>query len=85
MDTKLTEEKLDSAVERFVKTFKEFEKAAQELLEILKAINQKKYNGSNAFLGESERIYNFVIQTLGDNEHIVEKTFNVKFEADNDK
>ena len=83
MINKSTEERLDLAVENFMKTFQEFETAAKELMKILKFMNQKRYQESKALSEKREGTYKFLIQTLHDGGRIEEKAFDVEFEGDN--
>ena len=83
MIDKSTEERLDLAVENFMKTFQEFETAAKELMKILKFMNQKRSQESKDLSEKREGTYKFLIQTMRDGGRIEEKAFGIEFEGDN--
>ena len=78
MDIKTTEEELDLAVHEFEKTLKAFEKAAKKLMSIMDSMNEKRHQELKALIGESQRIYEFLVQMMDDSGQVGEKCFGIR-------
>jgi len=85
MNKNSTEEEFDIAVERFLNTYKDFERAAKKLTAIMDSMNKKRYQELKAFSGESQRIYQFLIQMMDDTGQIKERCFSIRCMADKEK
>jgi len=85
MNKNSTEEEFDISVERFLNTYKDFEKAAKKLVAIMGSMNRKRYQELKALSGESQRIYQFLIQMMDDSGQIKERCFGIKCMADKEK
>ena len=85
MNKNSTEEEFDIAVERFLNTYKDFERAAKKLTAIMDSMNRKRYQELKALSGESQRIYQFLIQMMDDTGQIKERCFGIRCMADKEK
>ena len=85
MNKNSTEEEFDISVERFLNTYKDFEKAAKKLVAIMDSMNKKRYQELKALSGESQRIYQFLIQMMDDTGQIKERCFGIRCMADKEK
>ncbi len=78
MNIKQNKDELDLAVEEFEKTFKDFEKAAKNLISIMDSMNKKKYQELNALSPEAQKIYQFLIQMTDESGQIEEERFGIR-------
>jgi hypothetical protein len=85
MNKNSTEEEFDIEVERFLNTYKDFERAAKKLTAIMDSMNKKRYQELKALSGESQRIYQFLIQMMDDTGQIKERCFGIRCMADKEK
>jgi len=85
MNIKTTEEELDLAVHEFEKTLKAFEKAAKKLMSIMDSMNEKRHQELKALTGESQRIYEFLVQMMDDSGQVGEECFGIKCIAEKKK
>jgi len=85
MNKNSTEEEFDIAVERFLNTYKDFERAAKKLTAIMDSMNKKRYQELKDLSGESQRIYQFLIQMMDDTGQIKERCFGIRCMADKEK
>jgi len=80
-----TEEEFDIAVERFLNTYTEFERAAKKLTAIMESMNKKRYQELKILSEESQRIYLFLIQMMDDTGQIKERCFGIRYMANKEK
>ena len=77
-----TEDELDLAAEKFKKTFKALEKAAEKLISILENMNKKRYQELKALSGKNQKIHDFLGQIMDDSGQLGEKYFSIRCMAD---
>ena len=82
MNMKPTKDELDLAAEEFEETYKAFEKAAKKLMAIMDSINRKRYQELKTLSGDSQQIYEFLIQMMDKSGQIGEKSFGIKCVAE---
>jgi len=80
-----TQEELDLVVERFIKTYKDFRKAAKKLMAIMESINRKRNQELEALSRNSKQIHEFLIQIMDDSGQIGKKCFGIKCVSDKEK
>jgi len=85
MNKNSAEEEFHIAVEKFLNTYNDFEKAANKLMAIMDNMNKKRYQELKALSGESQRIYQFLIQMMDDNGQIGERCFGIRCVAEKEK
>jgi len=85
MDTELTEEEFHIAVERFLKSYKDFEKAAKKLVAIMDSMNKKRYQELKALISDNQQTYEFLIQMMDDTGQIKEGSFGIRCMAEKEK
>jgi hypothetical protein len=82
MSIKISEDELDLATNEFVKTYKEFEKAAKNLMTIMDSMIQASEQGIHSFFEGQQQIHEFIIQMMDDDGRIGEKSIGIKCEAE---
>ena len=82
MNKKPTDDQFDSVVYEFIKTYTAFEKAAKKLMSIMESMNKKRNQELEALSGESQRIYEFLVQIMDDSGQIGENCLGIKCVAD---
>ena len=85
MNKKPTDDQFDSVVYEFIKTYTAFEKAAKKLMSIMESMNKKRNQELEALSGESQRIYQLLIQAMDDSGHIKEHPFSISYVTEKEK
>ncbi|NQU13922.1 MAG: hypothetical protein HQ561_07230 [Desulfobacteraceae bacterium] len=85
MDNKRLENELNIAVREFQETFKAFEKVAQRLMVLMECMRQERRKEFKALSSDTQRLHEFLVQTMDDSGEIVEKCFGVRCVADREK
>jgi len=81
----ISEDELDLATHEFVKTYKEFEKAAKNLMAIMDSMIQASDREIHNFFEDQQQIHEFIIQMMDDTGYIGEKSIGIKYEAEKDQ
>ena len=85
MDNKRLENELNITVREFQETFKAFEKVAQRLMVLMECMRQERRKEFKALSSDTQRLHEFLVQTMDDSGEIVEKCFGVRCVADREK
>ena len=82
MSIKISEDDLDIATNEFVKTYKEFEIAAKNLMAIMDGMIKASDQGKHSFFEGQQQIHEFIIQMIDDKGRIGEKSIGIKCEPE---
>jgi hypothetical protein len=82
MSIKISEDDLDIATNEFVKTYKEFEIAAKNLMAIMDGMIKASDQGIHSFFEGQQQIHEFIIQMIDDKGRIGEKSIGIKCEPE---
>ncbi len=85
MDNKRLENELSIAAREFQERFEAFEKAAQRLMVIMECMHQERRKEFKALSNDTQRLHEFLVQTMDDSGELVEKCFGVRCVADREK
>ena len=80
-----TEEEFDISVERFLNTYKDFEKAAKKLVAIMDRMNRKRYQEPKALTRDNQQINEFLVQIVDESGQIGENCFGIRCVAEKEK
>jgi len=85
MNKEPTEDELDLAVETFIDTYKDFEKAAKNLMAIMDSMNKQRHQELEALSGDSQQPHEFLIQIIDESGQIGENCFGIKCVVEKEK
>ena len=85
MNKNPTEDELDVVVERFLNTYKDFEKAAKNPMSIMDSMNKQKYQELKALSEETQQTHDFLVQIMYDSGQIGENCFDIRCVAEKEK
>ena len=85
MNKNSTEDELDIAVERFLNTYKDFQKAAKKLMSIMDSMNKKRYQELKALTRDNQQTYEFLVQMMDNSGQFGEKCFGIRCVAEKEE